>query len=224
MLSSPFIGQIPLPTPAPSFSSSFFDSPSPYDPSRLTHPMQRNKSVESRTAKRLQLAPKPRLSRHTSQPSSELSSFASLASPTTTACHICKRRPSTRQDIPSYLDCEVCELRTCYVCVRTCEGPLCQSTVKHQPHPGMDSMEEEQPTGKRICARCCIEVGSEGRVWCVSCYHDDTDSELFMFKRPKEELEAESACRIADWLNRTGTEEQSCSEPSSVEDYFSMSN
>ena len=85
-------------------------------------------------------------------------------------------------------------------------------------------MDEEQPTGKRICANCCIEVGSEGRVWCLSCYHDDTDLELLMFKRPKEELEAESASRIADWLNRTGTEEHSCSEPSSVEDYFSMGN
>ena len=107
------------------------------------------------------------------------------------------------------------------MCVRTCEGPLCRSTVPHQ-HSGLGSTEEEQSSGKRVCASCCIEVGSEGRVWCLACYQDDTDLELYTFKRSKEELEAESANRISDWLNRAGTEEQSCSEPSSGEDYFNM--
>lgn len=58
-----------------------------------------------------------------------------------------------------------------------------------------------------------MEVGSDGRVWCTACYQDDTELEIYN-PRTKEALEAESASRIADWLNRSGAEEETFSEPS----------
>ena len=83
-------------------------------------------------------------------------------------------------------------------------------------------MEEEQAGGKRICASCCVEIGSEGRVWCLGCYNDDTELELCNPKRTKEELEAESASRIADWLDRTGTEDHSFTDSSIREEFGSV--
>ena len=148
--------------------------------------------------------------------------MASLVSPTATEpCHICQRRPSTRQDLPSYLDCEVCSMRTCYICVRTCEGPQCQ-TLAAQKHSGLGLLEEEVPAGRRVCASCCVEVGSEGMVWCHDCYKDDTELELYNPKRTKEELEVESAFRIADWLHRTHSEEPGSSPPSFLGDPTEM--
>lgn len=38
------------------------------------------------------------------------------------ACHICRRRPSDRAQLDQYADCEGCGARTCFVCMRQCEG------------------------------------------------------------------------------------------------------
>ena len=37
-------------------------------------------------------------------------------------CHICRRRPSDRAQLDRYADCEGCGARTCFVCMRQCEG------------------------------------------------------------------------------------------------------
>ena len=91
------------------------------------------------------------------------------------------------------------------MCMRTCEGPQCQMNLAHQ-HSGLGLGEDSLPGGKRVCSGCCVEIGSEGMVWCLACYTDDTELEPFSMKHTKEELEVESANRIADWLNRTGPE------------------
>jgi hypothetical protein len=205
-ISSPNSGPTTLPTPALSYSSSFHDVNDSLKPQ--PHPLQRNFSSDSRCSKRLHITPRPRISRQLSVPSSDLSSLPSLTSPTTSvhqACHICLRRPFTLQDLPAYGDCESCSKRTCFVCMRTCEGPRCQSSLQNQI--GLGFTTEYVSAGKRVCSRCCIEVGSEGTVWCTTCYEDDTEIGI-SHKGTKEELQAESEGRVAEWLSRFSAMEE----------------
>ena len=190
-ISSPCSSSVALSTPTLSFSDSFYDSNVAIRPLSL----QRNTSSDSRRSKRLHLAPRPRLSRHFSAPSSDLASLSSINSSVNSiqACHICSRRPSTIQDLPAYSDCETCNKRICFVCVRTCKGPRCQSAERVAL--GLPDMR-----GKRVCSSCCVEVGSEGTVWCRSCYDDDTEIEG-LYKCNKGQLQAESEGRVAQWLN-----------------------
>lgn len=37
-------------------------------------------------------------------------------------CHICHRKPTKKNELDSYADCEGCGERTCYVCIRECLG------------------------------------------------------------------------------------------------------
>jgi hypothetical protein len=37
-------------------------------------------------------------------------------------CHICHRKPTERKHLDDYADCQSCGRRTCYVCIRQCEG------------------------------------------------------------------------------------------------------
>ena len=108
-------------------------------------------------------------------------------------------------------------MRTCFVCIRTCEGTHCQtSTVQRYAELGVT--EEELPTGKRICSSCCVEIGSEGMIWCLACYNDDTGLDAYSTRRTKEELEAESTNRVADWLTRTDSAE--ASDGMSLHDHY----
>ena len=55
--------------------------------------------------------------------------------------------------------------------------------------------------GKNICGKCCIEVGVEGRVWCLACYGDDAEEEEDYSKgRTKKEMQSVRVDRVADWL------------------------
>jgi hypothetical protein len=38
------------------------------------------------------------------------------------ACHICRRKPTLRSELDTFADCEGCGRRTCYICIRECEG------------------------------------------------------------------------------------------------------
>ncbi|GKT42028.1 uncharacterized protein ColSpa_02209 [Colletotrichum spaethianum] len=37
-------------------------------------------------------------------------------------CHICHRRPTKKSDLDSFADCQGCGLRSCFVCIRECQG------------------------------------------------------------------------------------------------------
>lgn len=37
-------------------------------------------------------------------------------------CHICHRKPTVRAELSGFADCEGCGRRTCYICIRECEG------------------------------------------------------------------------------------------------------
>jgi hypothetical protein len=54
--------------------------------------------------------------------------------------------------------------------------------------------------GKRVCGKCCVEVGYDGMVWCLACYEDDGDVEDYSGAKTKQELQVESAQRVAGWL------------------------
>lgn len=51
-------------------------------------------------------------------PKAPTTSSNNLLSP----CHICHRKPTKKNELDSYADCEGCGERTCYVCIRECLG------------------------------------------------------------------------------------------------------
>ncbi|KAI0021530.1 hypothetical protein F4780DRAFT_737752 [Xylariomycetidae sp. FL0641] len=64
-------------------------------------------------------------------------SSAALLSP----CHICHRKPTKRKDLDSFADCMGCGQRTCYVCIRQCQGWL---PAPHSSDEKQEGPEEEQ--------------------------------------------------------------------------------
>jgi hypothetical protein len=114
-------------------------------------------------------------------------------------CHICWRKPTDKSQLDSYAYCEGCGERTCFVCMRVCEGAaaLQSSRMGIGVGDGAFSFELDSPAGLdehgvhfegageegrkawqrdrieghrgRICSRCCVERGAEGDVWCLGC-------------------------------------------------------
>lgn len=39
-----------------------------------------------------------------------------------TPCHICHRKPTKKSDLDSFAECQGCAERTCFVCIRECQG------------------------------------------------------------------------------------------------------
>lgn len=90
--------------------------------------------------------------------------------------------------------------------MRTCEGPQCHlRSINRHPLTPEDTTEERR--SKKICGKCCVEVGVEGRVWCLICYEDDADGEDREAGKKKKELYSERVGRVADWLEGCGREE-----------------
>lgn len=61
--------------------------------------------------------------------------------------------------------------------------------------------------GRNVCGKCCVEVGVEGRVWCLVCYGDDedeADAEGRMQGRDKKELLSTRVEKVSDWLRSCG--------------------
>lgn len=75
-------------------------------------------------------------------------------------CHVCFRKPTVRRDLDCFAGCEGCGGRTCFVCLRRCEGG-------GEGEGGA----EEGGGGHRgvVCSRCCVERGVDGEVWCLGC-------------------------------------------------------
>lgn len=42
-------------------------------------------------------------------------------------------------------------------------------------HPNIVEATESVTKGKSICGKCCVEVGAEGKVWCLVCFEDDAE-------------------------------------------------
>ena len=63
-------------------------------------------------------------------------------------CHICHRKPTRKSDLDSFADCMGCGQRTCYVCIRQCQGWLVggssPTTEDGRPPPQPDTSEQQQ--------------------------------------------------------------------------------
>ncbi|KAK2741778.1 hypothetical protein FQN57_005522 [Myotisia sp. PD_48] len=104
----------------------------------------------------------------------------SIASKETLApCHICHRRPTTRTVLDAYADCEICLERTCYVCLRECNGLSCREWAIHSGLEGGMGIGWEggdgdlSVAGRRICSSCSVEgISDRGQeiVRCLVCY------------------------------------------------------
>ncbi|KAI1114405.1 hypothetical protein F5Y14DRAFT_414993 [Nemania sp. NC0429] len=54
------------------------------------------------------------------RPALTRSNTSALLSP----CHICHRKPTKKSDLDSFADCMICGDRTCFICLRACQGWL----------------------------------------------------------------------------------------------------
>lgn len=113
-------------------------------------------------------------------------------------CHICHRRPTKKSELDSFVECQGCGERSCFVCIRQCHGhqvPDEDTSIMSEQealsrsfhmedadaHPGGDVHREKDglvtsPTGWNagnhrsvVCNRCCVERGAEGEVVCLGC-------------------------------------------------------
>lgn len=99
--------------------------------------------------------------------------------PILSPCHICHRRPTTRSVLDAYADCELCAERTCYICLRECNGPDCRTAATSSSpstpmHPTTNdcSREKQEPPGRKVCSWCAVEGSTEcgiDVVWCLDC-------------------------------------------------------
>ena len=193
-------------TPSSSSSqhpASYFN-PFPPSPGSAATPAKRK-----RTGLPLKHFPRP-------QPTSA-TSYTPPITPNLLPCHICHRRPSIHSDLASYSTCEACERQTCYICMRACEGKGCQpatvTTSSSQNHVE-ESTQISIPKGRSICAKCCVEVGADGRVWCLVCYEDEHDLDgSGAVESDEEEEEGEigdsrngSCAGVEQWLEKCRNE------------------
>ncbi len=177
--------------PTPHMFSTFLSTP-PVDTRNTTHPHLMTASKSSPYLRpvgqaRLKL---PRLSKSPKLSSTESTSLGrSPPSPKSTLlllapCHICHRRPTTKHLLDSYADCANCGSRTCYICLRQCEGLLCGQT-------------------KRVCSQCCVERGKEGMVSCLECLESEFRGSVERKQTLEETVSLEDEMgRTVDWVLR----------------------
>ncbi|KAF4337063.1 hypothetical protein FBEOM_9052 [Fusarium beomiforme] len=111
-------------------------------------------------------------------------------------CNICHRRPTKKSDLDSFANCQGCGERTCFICIRECQGLNVdggsgvseQELLSRSFHmDDVDGGQQEQNSAKSgtrqtnkgwnavghqsvVCSRCCIERGAEGDVTCLGCF------------------------------------------------------
>lgn len=108
--------------------------------------------------------PPPTKTRRKAVPVQRTNSSASLVIPTMihqpgqlAACCCCSSKPMRKTDLERYSDCDMCEKRTCAVCIRTCHGSC---------------------GDRRICKKCSVEQGEESDSFCLECMNKEEDHEM----------------------------------------------
>ncbi|KAI5466043.1 hypothetical protein BGZ63DRAFT_375160 [Mariannaea sp. PMI_226] len=123
--------------------------------------------------------------------------FAKPTSAILAPCHICHRRPTKKSDLDSFAECQGCGERTCFICIRECQGWNLddvsvlseQEMLSRSFHmDDVDDLQSSEQYGERsdgqrdrkgwvagghrsvVCSRCCIERGAEGDVTCLGCF------------------------------------------------------
>ncbi|KAK1460678.1 hypothetical protein CCUS01_08783 [Colletotrichum cuscutae] len=92
-------------------------------------------------------------------------------------CHICHRRPTKKSDLDSFADCQGCGQRSCYVCVRECQG--WEKDGRPSSNGGINSTQQDQ--------------GQDGLDLSRSCTMDDVDDDRQ--RQSREEQEAKRTGR-----------------------------
>jgi hypothetical protein len=76
--------------------------------------------------------------------------------------------------LDSYINCELCVERTCYICVRECGSPKCSGRV-HE----LDGEAVEGSGARKVCSRCAVESGVDGEVVrCRECWELENDPQV----------------------------------------------
>ncbi|PWY66342.1 hypothetical protein BO70DRAFT_366547 [Aspergillus heteromorphus CBS 117.55] len=90
-------------------------------------------------------------------------------------CHICHRRPTTREFIDAYADCDLCGQRSCYICLRYCDATkctglimLCENSLSNLQLDFNDNRSHpKQP--RKICSTCAVEGVTESGTEVIRC-------------------------------------------------------
>ncbi|OJI89242.1 hypothetical protein ABZX51_010211 [Aspergillus tubingensis] len=90
-------------------------------------------------------------------------------------CHICHRRPTTREYVDAYADCDLCGGRSCYICLRHCDSVDCSGLLRTptsgcQGRPDDDEWQAER--ARKVCSACAVEgVTESGKevIRCLEC-------------------------------------------------------
>ncbi|KAL4901014.1 hypothetical protein BDW74DRAFT_87352 [Aspergillus multicolor] len=98
----------------------------------------------------------PRLSQRNSR-----ASASSLRS-----CHICHRKPSTKEFLEAYADCDLCGQRACFICLRRCDAVDCWS--RGLP-PDKDEKILRDSLSRMVCSCCAVEGVTESGMEVVRC-------------------------------------------------------
>ncbi|KAJ5951476.1 uncharacterized protein N7479_009889 [Penicillium vulpinum] len=98
-------------------------------------------------------------------------------------CHICHRRPTTRQVLDAYADCDLCHERACFICLRQCDSASCGGTFGLPEDQGMHmhmsltddaNYDTNEAPRRKICSGCAVEEVTETGaeiVRCLDCVH-----------------------------------------------------
>lgn len=109
--------------------------------------------------------------------------------------------------------------------MRVCEGESCRSNSVSGISGADNEIEHQQvvreqygqnhardgtghaasgpsPTrGKSVCSKCCVEVGAEGKVWCLACFDDDADENSRGGRDSGDEEPEDETGRVEEWLD-----------------------
>jgi hypothetical protein len=178
----------------PPFPKSFYTTSPPsklnttdafsYHPQRDDYPLS---APPTKTQRRL-VSPRRRTHQPHSNPTTPTKAASKqvyYSSEALRPCHICHRGPKLKTDLDSYAECARCSQRTCYICIRQCEGRP-KASAKDLPEGSAKNDDQHSKTTttspnsgdgcgeRKICSACCVERGVDGDVWCFDCLEDET--------------------------------------------------
>ncbi|KAL2797501.1 hypothetical protein BJX66DRAFT_94016 [Aspergillus keveii] len=93
-------------------------------------------------------------------------------------CHICHRRPTTRELLEAYADCDLCGERACFVCLRQCDAINCcgpGAQEREIENTSNDAQSDIAGSGlqyrrpRRVCSCCAVEGITETGIEVVRC-------------------------------------------------------
>ncbi|KAL4983616.1 hypothetical protein BDW68DRAFT_168515 [Aspergillus falconensis] len=95
-------------------------------------------------------------------------------------CHICHRRPTTRELVQAYADCELCGQRACFICLRRCDAVNCWGRGSQEeqqlwgatassPPPDKSMGVLQDSLSRIVCSSCTVEGVTDTGMEVVRC-------------------------------------------------------